>query len=66
MVSASSAGETVGSAGAGSGSAGWSGSPESLSKSSSRDWERDGQKHYTTEIVAHQMQMLGERKNQGQ
>ncbi len=23
-----------------------------------RDWERDGQKHYTTEIVAREMQML--------
>lgn len=23
-----------------------------------RDWERDGQKHYTTEIVANEMQML--------
>ena len=23
-----------------------------------RDWERDGQKHYTTEIVASEMQML--------
>ena len=24
-----------------------------------RDWEKDGQKHYTTEIVANEMQMLG-------
>ena len=23
-----------------------------------RDWERDGQKHYTTEIVVNEMQML--------
>jgi len=26
-----------------------------------RDWERDGQKHYTTEIVAGEMQMLDSR-----
>ncbi len=26
-----------------------------------RDWERDGQKHYTTEIVAREMQMLDSR-----
>jgi len=26
-----------------------------------RDWERDGQKHYTTEIVASEMQMLDSR-----
>ena len=26
-----------------------------------RDWERDGQKHYTTEIVANEMQMLDSR-----
>jgi len=24
-----------------------------------REWERDGQKHYTTEIVANEMQMMG-------
>lgn len=26
-----------------------------------RQWEKDGQKHYTTEIVANEMQMLGGR-----
>lgn len=26
-----------------------------------RDWEKDGQKHYTTEIVANEMQMLDSR-----
>lgn len=26
-----------------------------------REWERDGQKHYTTEIVANEMQMLDSR-----
>lgn len=26
-----------------------------------REWERDGQKHYTTEVVADEMQMLGGR-----
>ena len=28
-----------------------------------RDWERDGQKHYTTEIVASEMQMLDARQS---
>jgi single-strand DNA-binding protein len=26
-----------------------------------REWEREGQKHYTTEIVANEMQMLDSR-----
>jgi single-strand DNA-binding protein len=30
-----------------------------------RDWERDGQKHYTTEIVANEMQMLDSRGDFG-
>lgn len=30
-----------------------------------RDWERDGQKHYTTEIVASEMQMLDGRGEMG-
>ena len=30
-----------------------------------RDWERDGQKHYTTEIVANEMQMLDSRSEMG-
>jgi single-strand DNA-binding protein len=30
-----------------------------------RQWERDGQKHYTTEIVADQMQMLDSRGSSG-
>ena len=30
-----------------------------------RDWERDGQKHYTTEIVANEMQMLDSRGEMG-
>lgn len=30
-----------------------------------RDWERDGQKHYTTEIVAGEMQMLDSRGDMG-
>ena len=30
-----------------------------------RDWERDGQKHYTTEIVANEMQMLDSRGEVG-
>lgn len=30
-----------------------------------RQWERDGQKHYTTEIVADQMQMLDSRVSGG-
>ena len=30
-----------------------------------RDWERDGQKHYTTEIVASEMQMLDSRGEMG-
>lgn len=30
-----------------------------------REWERDGQKHYTTEIVANEMQMLGGRGDMG-
>jgi single-strand DNA-binding protein len=30
-----------------------------------REWERDGQKHYTTEIVASEMQMLGGRGDMG-
>lgn len=30
-----------------------------------RDWERDGQKHYTTEIVANEMQMLDSRGGSG-
>ena len=31
-----------------------------------RDWERDGQKHYTTEIVANEMQMLDSRGEMGE
>ena len=30
-----------------------------------RDWEKDGQKHYTTEIVATEMQMLDSRGDAG-
>ena len=30
-----------------------------------RDWERDGQKHYTTEIVGNEMQMLDSRGEMG-
>ena len=30
-----------------------------------RDWECDGQKHYTTEIVANEMQMLDSRGEMG-
>lgn len=30
-----------------------------------RQWERDGQKHYTTEIVANEMQMLDSRGGDG-
>ncbi len=30
-----------------------------------RDWEKDGQKHYTTEIVANEMQMLDSRGEMG-
>lgn len=30
-----------------------------------RQWERDGQKHYTTEIVASEMQMLDSRQDGG-
>ena len=30
-----------------------------------RDWERDGQKHYTTEIVVNEMQMLDSRGEMG-
>ncbi|MBT7370432.1 MAG: single-stranded DNA-binding protein, partial [Gammaproteobacteria bacterium] len=30
-----------------------------------RDWEKDGQKHYTTEIVANEMQMLDSRGDAG-
>ena len=30
-----------------------------------RDWERDGQKHYTTEIVANEMQMMDGRNEMG-
>lgn len=30
-----------------------------------RDWEKDGQKHYTTEIVANEMQMLDGRGEMG-
>lgn len=30
-----------------------------------RQWERDGQKHYTTEIVANEMQMLDSRGDMG-
>ena len=30
-----------------------------------RDWERDGQRHYTTEIVASEMQMLDSRGEMG-
>ena len=30
-----------------------------------RDWEKDGQKHYTTEIVANEMQMLDSRGEAG-
>lgn len=28
-----------------------------------RSWEKEGQKHYATEIVAREMQMLGDRKD---
>ena len=31
-----------------------------------REWEREGQKHYTTEIVANEMQMLSGREQGGQ
>jgi single-strand DNA-binding protein len=30
-----------------------------------RDWEKDGQKHYTTEIVANELQMLDSRGEMG-
>ena len=30
-----------------------------------REWEREGQKHYTTEIVANEMQMLDSRGEGG-
>jgi single-strand DNA-binding protein len=30
-----------------------------------RDWEKDGQKHYTTEVVANEMQMLDSRGEMG-
>ena len=30
-----------------------------------REWEKDGVKRYTTEIVANQMQMLGSRQGMG-
>ena len=30
-----------------------------------RDWEKDGQKHYTTEVVASEMQMLDSRGGMG-
>ena len=30
-----------------------------------RDWEKDGQKHYTTEVVASEMQMLDSRGEMG-
>ena len=30
-----------------------------------REWERDGQKHYTTEVVASEMQMLDSRGDMG-
>jgi single-strand DNA-binding protein len=30
-----------------------------------REWERDGQKHYSTEVVAGEMQMLGGRGESG-
>ena len=30
-----------------------------------REWEREGQKHYTTEVVATEMQMLDSRGNTG-
>jgi len=30
-----------------------------------REWERDGQKHYTTEVVANEMQMLDSRGSMG-
>ncbi|MEX0941203.1 MAG: single-stranded DNA-binding protein [Pseudomonadales bacterium] len=30
-----------------------------------RQWERDGQKHYTTEVVANEMQMLDSRSDMG-
>lgn len=33
-------------------------------KLQTRQWERDGQKHYTTEIVAREMQMLDSRPSQ--
>jgi len=31
----------------------------------SREWERDGQKHYATEIVADDMKLLGRRSDNG-
>ena len=31
-----------------------------------REWERDGQKHYSTEIVANEMQMLDSRGEMGE
>jgi single-strand DNA-binding protein len=31
-----------------------------------REWERDGQKHYTTEVVANEMQMLDSRGDMAQ
>ena len=31
-----------------------------------RKWDKDGQTHYTTEIIADQMQMLGGKQNQQQ
>jgi single-strand DNA-binding protein len=33
-------------------------------KLQTRQWEKDGQKHYTTEIVAREMQMLDSRSDQ--
>ena len=30
-----------------------------------RSWEKDGQKHYATEIIANEMQMLGTGKSEG-
>ncbi|MBL4679183.1 MAG: single-stranded DNA-binding protein [Pseudomonadales bacterium] len=34
-------------------------------KLQTRQWEKDGQKHYTTEIVANEMQMLDSRGDMG-
>ena len=31
-----------------------------------REWEKDGQKHYSTEVVANEMTMLGDRRDKSQ